>query len=107
MIRQHQFEKVEVVQAVRPQDSYQALEELTSHAEAILQKLNLPYRVMALCSGDMGFSSAKTYDSKSGCPASRNTARFPRAATSRISRRGACRRAGAIPKLASPNCCTR
>ena len=62
MIRQHQFEKVEVVQAVRPQDSYQALEELTSHAEAILQKLNLPYRVMALCSGDMGFSSAKTYD---------------------------------------------
>ncbi|HWS02327.1 MAG TPA: serine--tRNA ligase [Gammaproteobacteria bacterium] len=62
MIRQHQFEKVEVVQAVRPQDSYQALEELTGHAEAILQKLNLPYRVMALCSGDMGFSSAKTYD---------------------------------------------
>ena len=62
MIRQHQFEKVELVQAVRPQDSYQALEELTGHAETILQKLNLPYRVMALCSGDMGFSSAKTYD---------------------------------------------
>ena len=62
MIRQHQFEKVELVQAVRPQDSYRALEELTAHAEAILQKLNLPYRVMALCSGDMGFSAAKTYD---------------------------------------------
>ena len=62
MIRQHRFEKVELVQAVRPQDSYQALEELTKHAETILQQLNLPYRGMALCSGDMGFSSAKTYD---------------------------------------------
>ena len=62
MIRQHQFEKVELVQAVAPQLSYQALEELTGHAEAILQTLGLPYRVMALCAGDMGFSSAKTYD---------------------------------------------
>ena len=62
MIRQHQFEKVELVQMVRPQDSYQALEELTGHAEQVLQKLELPYRVMALCAGDMGFSSAKTYD---------------------------------------------
>lgn len=62
MIRQHQFEKVELVQMVRPQDSYNALEQLTSHAEKILQKLELPYRVMALCTGDMGFSSAKTYD---------------------------------------------
>jgi seryl-tRNA synthetase len=62
MIRQHQFEKVELVQVVRPQDSYQALEELTGHAEKILQKLELPYRVMALCCGDMGFSAAKTYD---------------------------------------------
>ena len=62
MIRQHQFEKVELVQFVRPQDSYQALEELTGHAETVLQKLGLPYRVMALCTGDMGFSSAKTYD---------------------------------------------
>lgn len=62
MIRQHQFEKVELVQFVRPQDSYTALEELTRHAEAVLQKLGLPYRVMALCTGDMGFSSAKTYD---------------------------------------------
>jgi len=62
MIRQHQFEKVELVQAVRPQDSYQALEELTGHAEMVLQKLELPYRVVALCCGDMGFAAAKTYD---------------------------------------------
>jgi seryl-tRNA synthetase len=62
MIRQHQFEKVELVQVVRPQDSYQALEELTGHAETVLRKLELPYRVVSLCTGDMGFSSAKTYD---------------------------------------------
>jgi seryl-tRNA synthetase len=62
MIRQHQFEKVELVQAVRPEDSHRALDELTGHAEAILQKLELPYRVVTLCTGDMGFSSAKTYD---------------------------------------------
>lgn len=62
LIRQHQFEKVELVQLVRPQDSWQALEELTGHAEAILQKLDLPYRVVTLCTGDLGFSSAKTFD---------------------------------------------
>ena len=62
MIRQHQFEKVELVQIVHPQHSYEALEELTGHAETILQKLELPYRVMALCTGDLGFSAAKTYD---------------------------------------------
>ena len=62
MIRQHQFEKVELVQVVRPQDSYDALEQLTGHAEEVLKRLELPYRVMALCAGDMGFSSAKTYD---------------------------------------------
>jgi seryl-tRNA synthetase len=62
MIRQHQFEKVELVQIVRPEDSYAALEELTSHAEAILKALDLPYRVLALCAGDVGFGSAKTYD---------------------------------------------
>jgi len=62
MIRQHQFEKVELVQFVRPEDSHQALEELTGHAEAVLQALELPYRVVTLCTGDMGFSSAKTYD---------------------------------------------
>jgi len=62
MIRQHQFEKVELVQVVRPQDSWQAHEELTSHAEEVLKRLDLPYRVVNLCSGDIGFSSAKTYD---------------------------------------------
>lgn len=62
MIRQHQFEKVELVQVVESSRSYDALEELTSHAEAILRKLELPYRVLSLCTGDMGFSAAKTYD---------------------------------------------
>jgi seryl-tRNA synthetase len=62
LIRQHQFEKVEMVQLVRPEESWAALETLTSHAEAILQKLGLPYRVIVLCAGDTGFSSAKTYD---------------------------------------------
>jgi seryl-tRNA synthetase len=62
MIRQHQFEKVELVQIVRPEDSYTALEELTGHAEAVLKALELPYRVVALCAGDVGFGSAKTYD---------------------------------------------
>jgi seryl-tRNA synthetase len=62
MIRQHQFEKVEIVQIVRPAESYQALEELTGHAEIILRRLELPYRVVALCAGDVGFGSAKTYD---------------------------------------------
>ncbi len=62
MIRQHQFEKVELVQIVRPQDSLAVLETLTAHAEAILQKLELPYRVVALCTGDTGFAAAKTYD---------------------------------------------
>ncbi len=62
MIRQHQFEKVEMVQIVRPQDSDAALEELTKNAETILQKLELPYRLVTLCTGDLGFSSTKTYD---------------------------------------------
>ena len=62
MIRQHQFEKVELVQFVEPQSSEQALEELTANVEAILQRLNLPYRTVILCGGDLGFSAAKTYD---------------------------------------------
>jgi len=62
MIRQHQFEKVEMVQLARPEDSYEVLEQLTAHAEAILQQLELPYRVVTLCTGDIGFSAAKTYD---------------------------------------------
>ena len=62
MIRQHQFEKVELVHFTKPEDSYDALERLVSHAEAILEKLDLPYRRVVLCTGDMGFSAAKTYD---------------------------------------------
>ncbi|MDQ8036715.1 MAG: serine--tRNA ligase [Pedobacter sp.] len=62
LIRQHQFEKVELVQIVKPEDSHRVLEELTGHAEAILKALGLPYRVIVLCGGDMGFSAAKTYD---------------------------------------------
>ncbi len=62
MIRQHQFEKVEIVQIVKPEESAKVHEELTAHAETILQKLKLPYRKMLLCAGDTGFSSAKTYD---------------------------------------------
>lgn len=62
MIRQHQFEKVEMIQIVHPDNSYAALEEMTGHAEKILQKLELPYRVVALCGGDIGFAAAKTYD---------------------------------------------
>jgi seryl-tRNA synthetase len=69
MIRQHQFEKVEMVQVVRPSESYEVLESLTANAETILQKLELPYRVVTLCAGDMGFSAAKTYDIEVWLPA--------------------------------------
>ncbi|MFO1245052.1 MAG: serine--tRNA ligase [Ramlibacter sp.] len=69
MIRQHQFDKVEMVQITHPDKSYEALEEMTGHAEAILQKLGLPYRVMLLCTGDMGFGAAKTYDLEVWLPA--------------------------------------
>jgi seryl-tRNA synthetase len=69
MIRQHQFDKVEMVQIVHPEQSMQALEDMTRHAEVILQKLNLPYRVMLLCAGDMGFGSTKTYDLEVWVPA--------------------------------------
>jgi seryl-tRNA synthetase len=71
MFRQHQFEKVELVQIVRPEDSYSALESLTGHAEAVLQKLELPYRVVTLCAGDIGFGSAKTYDIEVWLPGQR------------------------------------
>ena len=69
LIRQHQFDKVEMVQIVHPEKSYEALEQMTRHAEDVLQKLGLPYRVMSLCTGDMGFGSAKTYDLEVWVPA--------------------------------------
>jgi seryl-tRNA synthetase len=68
MIRNHQFEKVELVQIVRPETSYAALEELTAHAEAVLRRLQIPYRTVALCAGDTGFASAKTYDIEAWLP---------------------------------------
>jgi sulfite reductase alpha subunit-like flavoprotein len=69
MIRQHQFDKVEMVQIVHPEKSYEALEQMVGHAEAILQKLELPYRVVLLCTGDMGFGAAKTFDLEVWLPA--------------------------------------
>jgi seryl-tRNA synthetase len=71
MIRQHQFDKVELVQIAHPSNSYELLEALTGHAESILKRLELPYRVMTLCTGDMGFSSAKTYDIEVWLPGQR------------------------------------
>jgi seryl-tRNA synthetase len=68
MIRNHQFDKVELVQIVRPADSYAALEQLTAHAESVLQRLELPYRTVALCAGDVGFAAAKTYDLEAWLP---------------------------------------
>jgi len=68
MLRQHQFEKVELVQIVRPEESYAALESLLNHAESVLQKLEVPYRVLNLCTGDMGFGAAKTYDIEAWLP---------------------------------------
>jgi seryl-tRNA synthetase len=72
MIRQHQFEKVELVQIVAPGDSYRAHEELTGHAEKVLQLLELPYRIVILCTGDMGFAAAKTYDIEVWLPGQQN-----------------------------------
>jgi seryl-tRNA synthetase len=69
LIRQHQFDKVEMVQIVHPDKSYEALEAMVTHAEAVLQKLGLPYRVMSLCTGDMGFGASKTYDLEVWLPA--------------------------------------
>jgi seryl-tRNA synthetase len=72
MIRVHQFDKVELVQIVNPEQSYDALEEMTGHAEAILRKLELPYRVLQLCTADMGFAAAKTYDLEVWLPGQQN-----------------------------------
>jgi seryl-tRNA synthetase len=74
MIRQHQFEKVELVQLVKPEEALNALEELVGHAQAVLEKLEIPYRKVLLCTGDMGFGSAKTYDLEAWIP-SQNTYR--------------------------------
>ena len=106
MIRQHQFDKVELVQIVRPEDSFEALEELTGHAETILQRLGLPYRVVPLCTGDIGFAPRKTYDLEVWLPGAEHLPRDLLAApTSRTSRRAACRPASAT-RRASRSWCT-
>lgn len=85
LIRMHQFDKVEMVQIVRPEDSMAALEEMTGHAEKVLQLLGLPYRKIILCTGDMGFGACKTYDPKYGSRRRTPTAKFLPALTSGIS----------------------
>jgi seryl-tRNA synthetase len=98
MIRQHQFDKVEMVQITHPEKSYEALEQMVGHAEAILQKLELPYRVVLLSTGDMGFGASKTYDLEVWLPA-QNTYR-------EISSCSNCRRGFATPRVRT-NWCTR
>ena len=107
MIRQHQFEKVELVSICRPEESDAEHQRMTRCAEVVLEKLGLPYRKVLLCTGDMGFSAIKTYDLKSGCRRRKPTARFPRARTVVISRPAACRRAGATRPPASRSWRTR
>jgi len=107
MIRQHQFEKVELVQAVRPEESFHALEALTGHAEAILQRLELPYRVVTLCTGDLGFSSRKTYDLEVWLP---GQGRYREISSCSNFGDFQARRLQARwrnPTPASPSCCTR
>ena len=105
MIRQHQFDKVEMVQIVHPDTSYEALEDMTRHAETILQRLGLPYRVMALCTADMGPSASRTHDLESGCRRRTPTARSARCPIARHFRRAGCKRASRTPR-ARTNWCT-
>ncbi|EJM03525.1 seryl-tRNA synthetase [Pseudomonas sp. GM102] len=106
MLRLHQFDKVEMVQIVEPSTSMEALESLTANAERVLQLLGLPYRILALCTGDLGFSAFKSYDLEVWIPSQDNTAKSPRAPTVATSRPAACKRVGATRKPASRNWCT-
>lgn len=106
MIRQHQFDKVEMVQIVAPDASYAALDEMVGHAEAILQKLGLPYRVITLCTGDMGSRPRRRSTSKCGCLHRTPIARSRVARIPRRSRRAGCRRVSAT-RRASRNSCIR
>ena len=103
MIRQHQFEKVELVQIVEPSQSDAALEALTVHAEGILQALELPYRKVALCGGDLGFSASKPTISKSGCLRRTPIAKSPPALRLLTFKHVVCRLAGVIPLRVNPN----
>lgn len=102
LIRMHQFDKVEMVQIVRPEDSMAALEEMTGHAEKVLQLLGLPYRKIILCTGDMGFGACKTYDPKYGSRHRTPTARSLPAPTFGISVRVVCRLVAAASRTRKP-----
>jgi seryl-tRNA synthetase len=106
LIRMHQFDK-EMVQIVRPEDSMAALEEMTGHAEKVLQLLGLPYRKVALCTGDMGFSACKTYDLEVWVPAQNTYREISPALTSGTSRRVVCRHAAAASPTRKPVWCIR
>jgi seryl-tRNA synthetase len=103
LVRQHQFDKVELMAFTTPDRSYDELERLTGNAEKVLQLLELPYRTMLLCTGDMGFASAKTYDIEVGCRARRRTARSRLAATRKPSRRAAPTSSSGPTARARPN----
>ncbi len=104
MIRQHQFEKVELVHVTRPEHSYEALEQLTAHAERVLQQLKLPYRVVMLCTGDVGFAAAKTYDIEVWLPGQDKYREISRhAVTASRFRPGDYKRAGVTRRRASQN----
>nr|WP_239688813.1 serine--tRNA ligase [Aquitalea magnusonii] len=105
MIRQHQFDKVEMVRIEHPDHSYAALEEMVGHAENILKALELPYRVITLCTGDMGFGAARLTTWKYGCRHRTPTAKSPAAPTAKPSRRAACWPASRT-KTARTSCCT-
>ena len=104
MIRQHQFDKVELVQIAHPSRSGELHEELTRHAEAILDRLELPYRTVVLCTGDMGFGAPRLTTSKCGCPDRTPIGRFPHAPISKRSRLGACRRAFVTTRASQSPC---
>ena len=106
MIRQHQFEKVELVQLVRPEDSCQTLEALTGHAEIVLQRLELPYRVVALCGGDLGFAAARTYDLEVWLPGQNQYREVSSCSNFEDFQARTIRAAGIIPKRTGRNCCT-
>ena len=107
LIRQHQFNKVELVRFSLPEDSYDQLELLTSHAEEVLQRLELPYRVVTLCTGDLGFSAAKTYDLEVWLPGQQLYREISSCSNFEASRPGGPRSASGRRKARSRGCCTR
>ena len=107
MIRQHQFDKVELVHIARPEDSYRELEVLVGHAEAILQRLGLAYRVMALCGGDTSPSSAKTYDLEVWLPGQGKYREISSCSNCERFKRGECKSRWRNPETGKLSSCTR